>query len=105
MRRETEVRTPARSSLELPAQSGQAAAPAAAGILRRLPAPVKEMQREGNVPETKRRQDPEFERAWQEGVRRKTETTPALDVNHLAERVIQAIDRRIVAQRERLGRA
>lgn len=28
----------------------------------------------------------------------------ALDVNHLAERVIQAIDRRIIAQRERLGR-
>ena len=28
-----------------------------------------------------------------------------VDVNHLAERVIQAIDRRIIAQRERLGRA
>ncbi len=28
-----------------------------------------------------------------------------IDINHLTDRVIQAIDRRIIAQRERLGRA
>jgi len=105
MRQETEVRAPMRNSLELPARSDKPAAVTATGILRRIPTPLNVMERDSSPHEVKRGQNAEFRRVWEERAQRKAEITPTLDVNHLAERVIQAIDRKIVAQRERLGRA
>ncbi|MFA4902810.1 MAG: hypothetical protein WC600_08695 [Desulfobaccales bacterium] len=40
----------------------------------------------------------------QEPQRARSSSEASLDLNHLTEQVIQAIDRRIAAQRERLGR-